>query len=214
MPFDHIPPLLNNNGSKIILLVLDGLGGLPIEAGGKTELEAANTPNMDKLAAEGTLGQTIPIRPGITPGSGPAHLALFGYDPLTYDVGRGALEATGAGMQVAPGDVAARGNFCTLDADGNITDRRAGRISGEEAKPAIEKLAANSSIDGVDIEVKQLKEYRFAVVMRGEGLGAEIADTDPQRTGVAPLPVTATDDASQKAAELFPTMGTKSSGDA
>ncbi|NOH13861.1 MAG: phosphoglycerate mutase, partial [Chloroflexi bacterium] len=117
-------------------------------------------------------------------------------------VGRGALEATGAGLVVNPGDVAARGNFCTLDAEGNITDRRAGRISGEEAKPAIEKLK-QISIDGVNIEVKQLKEYRFAIVMRGAGLGAEIEDTDPQRTGVPPLAVTATDDASQNAAGLF-----------
>ena len=202
MPLDFIPPLLNNNGRKIILLVLDGLGGLSLETGGKTELETAHTPHMDTLSQEGSLGETIPIRPGITPGSGPAHLAMFGYDPLTYDVGRGALEATGAGMRVDPGDVAARGNFCTLDSAGKITDRRAGRISGIEAEPAIRKLQ-QVSLPGVEIEVKQLKEYRFAVVMRGEGLSADIADTDPQRTGVAPLAVTATHPASKKASEHF-----------
>jgi 2,3-bisphosphoglycerate-independent phosphoglycerate mutase len=202
MPKEYLKDLLIPSGSKIVLLVLDGLGGLPMEAGGKTELETAKTPNMDKLAAEGTLGQTIPIRPGITPGSGPAHLALFGYDPIVYDVGRGALEATGAGMDFQPGDVAVRGNFCTVDDNGLITDRRAGRIPSEEAIHVVEKLA-KVSIPGVETKVKLVKEYRFAVVMRGKGLHGEIADTDPQRTGVAPLPAVATDPNSEKTAELF-----------
>jgi len=113
MPFDYIPPLLRPEKTKIVLLVMDGLGGLPVEPGGPTELEAAATPNMDQLAREGTLGQTNPIRPGITPGSGPAHLALFGYDPIVYEIGRGTLEAVGVGLEVKNGDVAARGNFCT-----------------------------------------------------------------------------------------------------
>ncbi len=202
MPYEYIPPLLNKNNGKIILLILDGLGGLPMNLGGKTELETAHTPNMDKLASEGCLGQTIPIRTGITPGSGPAHLSLFGYDPLNYDVGRGVLSASGVGLSVRPGDIAVRGNFCTLDTDGNITDRRAGRIGHEEAKPIVEILKS-IKISGVDIEIAQVKEYRFTIVMRGEGLSDKIADTDPQKTGVPPLKVKAENTKSEKAAALF-----------
>ncbi len=204
MPFEELKPLLRPNGSKIVLLVMDGLGGLPIEPNGPTELEFAATPNMDRLAAEGTLGQTIPIRPGITPGSGPAHLALFGYDPLHHPVGRGVLSALGVGLEVRPGDVAARGNFCTMDSEGKITDRRAGRIPSEESAPLVEKLA-QIKIPGVEIEVRQVKEYRFVVVMRGEGLSPDLADTDPQVTGVPPLPVKPTKDtpAARRTAELF-----------
>ena len=204
MPFEELKPLLRPNGSKIVLLVMDGLGGLPIEPNGPTELEFAKTPNMDKLAAEGTLGQTIPIRPGLTPGSGPAHLALFGYDPLHHPVGRGVLSALGVGLEVHPGDVAARGNFCTMDAEGKITDRRAGRIPSEESAPLVEKLA-QIKIPGVQIDVRQVKEYRFVVVMRGEGLSPDLADTDPQITGVPPLPVKTTTDspAARRTAELF-----------
>ena len=202
MPYEYIPDLLKSKQSKIILLIMDGLGGLPIEAGGPTELEAAATPNMDRLAAEGTLGQITPIRPGITPGSGPAHLALFGYDPLHYEVGRGALEANGVGLDVNPGDIAVRGNFCTLDPNGLISDRRAGRISSEEAMPAIERLQS-IQLPGIELEVRQVKEYRFAVVMRGEGLYPQLNDTDPQVTGKAPLPIRALEPSAQRAADLF-----------
>ena len=202
MPFDYIPPLLRTASSKIVLLVMDGLGGVPIIAGGPTELEAAQTPNMDQLASEGALGQVTPIRPGITPGSGPAHLALFGYDPLEYEIGRGVLESVGVGLQVRLGDVAARGNFCTLDEHGNITDRRAGRIATEEALPLVESLK-NIVIPGISTEVRHVKEYRFAVVMRGENLNPEIDDTDPQRTGVPPLPATARSAAAEHTADLF-----------
>ncbi len=202
MPHEYLSPLLNENKGKIVMLILDGLGGLPMEQGGKTELESAQTPNMDQLAKSGTLGQTIPIRKGITPGSGPAHLALFGYDPLKFDVGRGVLSAFGVGLEVKPGDVAARGNFCTLDAEGNISDRRAGRIGHEEAKPILEKLKS-IKLPGVEIELAQVKEYRFTIVMRGESLHHQIADTDPQKTGVPPMQVEAKDKASQKAAGLF-----------
>ena len=132
--------LLAPNKSKIIMLVMDGLGGLAMNPGGLTELETAKTPNMDKLATDGILGQTIPISLGVTPGSGPAHLSLFGYDPLEFEVGRGVLEAIGVGMYVNKGDVAARGNFCTVDSAGLITDRRAGRIPTEEAAIVCEKL--------------------------------------------------------------------------
>ncbi len=202
MPFDHIPPLLRKADTKIVLLILDGLGGLPIEPGGPTELEAAKTPIMDRLAAEGTLGQTIPIRPGVTPGSGPAHLALFGYDPLVYDIGRGALSASGVGLDLKPGDIAVRGNFCTLDGGGNITDRRAGRISSELAAPLVDRLNT-IRLPGIELEVKQVKEYRFTVVMRGEGLHHDIDDTDPQATGVPPLPAVAQDPQAEKTADLF-----------
>ncbi len=202
MPYDYLKPLLRENGSKIVLLVLDGLGGLPMEAGGPTELEFARTPNMDRLAAEGILGLSIPIAPGVTPGSGPSHLALFGYDPLRNAVGRGALSAAGVGLDIRPGDVAARGNFCTLDADGNITDRRAGRIPSEESAPLVARLQ-QIEIPGVQVTVRQVKEYRFVVLMRGEGLHPALADTDPQQTGVPPLPVRATDPRAERTAELF-----------
>jgi 2,3-bisphosphoglycerate-independent phosphoglycerate mutase len=202
MPFTYLPPLVKSNQTKIVLLVLDGLGGLPMEAGGLTELEAARTPNMDRLAAEGTLGQTIPIRPGVTPGSGPAHLALFGYDPIQYQVGRGALEACGAGFNIKLGDIAVRGNFCTLDAEGRITDRRAGRIPTKAAAPLVDKLNT-IQVPGVDIEVRVVKEYRFAIVMRGDNLDPRIADTDPQQTGLAPLPVTNTAPEAGYTAALF-----------
>src|SRR5216110_679807 len=124
---DLIRDLQETNGTKIVLLVADGLGGLPLEPGGRTELETARRPNLDALAREGVCGLSIPVVPGITPGSGPGHLGLFGYDPLEYRIGRGVLEALGINFPVGPRDVAARGNFCTVDASGLITDRRAGR---------------------------------------------------------------------------------------
>ncbi|MEN8240352.1 MAG: 2,3-bisphosphoglycerate-independent phosphoglycerate mutase [Chloroflexota bacterium] len=202
MPFNYLPPLHQPNETKIALLILDGLGGLPIQPGGKTELETANTPVMDRLAAEGTLGQIVPIRPGITPGSGPAHLALFGYDPIQYMVGRGALSASGVGIKIKPGDIAVRGNFCSLDSSGKITDRRAGRISTETALPLVEKLN-QITLPDVEIEVKVVKEYRFTVVIRGENLHAEIEDTDPQTTGVPPLKVTAIEPHAEATAAIF-----------
>lgn len=201
MPFEYLTPLLHPAETKIVLLVMDGLGGLPVEPGGPTELEFAKTPHMDRLAAEGMLGQTIPIRPGVTPGSGPAHLALFGYDPLTYEIGRGVLEAVGVGLHVGRGDIAVRGNFCTLDTTGNISDRRAGRISTEEALPLVEKLK-DVQVPGVQTEVRHVKEYRFALVMRGEDLDPRVDDTDPQRTGVPPLEARARTSAAQRTADL------------
>lgn len=202
MPAEHLTPLLRNNvPSKIVLLILDGLGDIPSQPGGLTPLEAAATPHLDRLAAEGALGRTIPVRPGVTPGSGPAHLALFGYDPLHYLVGRGVMEALGIGMQVGPGDVAVRGNFCTLDAAGQIVDRRAGRISSEEAAPIIEILQG-VQVPGLQAEVQLVKEYRFALVLRGAGLDGDIEDTDPQVTGQPPLPAVARSAAAQNTAEL------------
>jgi 2,3-bisphosphoglycerate-independent phosphoglycerate mutase len=202
MPYSYLKPLLDDNGSKIILLVLDGLGDIATTPEGKTALELAHTPNLDRLAKEGTLGQTIPIRYGITPGSGPAHLALFGYEPLEYVVGRGALSAAGINLAVKTGDVAARGNLCTLDQVGNITDRRAGRISHEDAAPVVEILN-QVQIAGMTVEVRQEKEYRFVIVMRGEGLDPALSDTDPQQVNVPPLRVEAQKPEAQKAADLL-----------
>ena len=189
------------NDSKIVMLVADGLGGLPLEPGGKTELEAAATPNLDKLARRGVSGGSIPVKPGITPGSGPGHLALFGYDPLKYRIGRGALEATGIGFELGANDVAIRGNFVTLDGSGNIIDRRAGRISTAESAPLAAKLK-HVEIPGVQVFVEPVKEHRFVVVLRGEGLGGHVHDTDPQITGVPPLRPQATDAESQRTAEV------------
>jgi len=193
--------LKTENDSKIVLLVADGLGGLPLEPGGPTELEAAKTPNLDALAKIGTLGSSIPILPGITPGSGPGHLGLFGYDPLKHLIGRGALEATGVGFKLGPKDVALRCNFVTLDTVGNITDRRAGRIPTEESAPLAIKLR-EVKIAGVEIFVEPVKEHRFCVIFRGEQLGGNMADTDPQKTGVPPLDPHPHDAASQRTAEV------------
>ncbi|MCA9006901.1 MAG: phosphoglycerate mutase, partial [Planctomycetaceae bacterium] len=178
--------LQKKNDSKIVLLVSDGLGGLPLEPGGKTELETANTPNLDDLAKKGTLGRSIPVIPGITPGSGPGHLGLFGYDPLEFNIGRGVLEALGIDFELGPDDVAIRGNFCTLDDDGNITDRRAGRIASEIGAELCKKLD-KIEIPGVEVFVRHVKEYRLVIVLRAKGLGGDINDTDPQKTGVPPL---------------------------
>ncbi|MCI0711908.1 MAG: 2,3-bisphosphoglycerate-independent phosphoglycerate mutase [Chloroflexi bacterium] len=180
--FDMMRRLARDEGGKIILLVLDGLGGLPLEATGKTELETANTPNMDKLAGAGSLGAIVPVARGISPGSGPAHLALFGYDPIQFDIGRGVLSAFGVGMDVQWNDVMARGNFATLDENGIVTDRRAGRISTEEAEKRLDVLRS-IEIPGVTITLKAEKEYRFVLHVRGEGLSGHVADTDPQVTG-------------------------------
>ncbi len=188
--------------SKIVMVVADGLGGLPREPGGQTELEAASTPHLDDLAARGILGSSLPILPGISPGSGPGHLALFGYDPLQYVIGRGALEATGIGFELEDGDVAIRCNFCTLDADGNISDRRAGRIPTEESAPLAVRLR-EVKVPGVEIFVEPVREHRFVVVLRAAGrLAGQVRDTDPQATGVPPLEPVADDPASERTAEI------------
>lgn len=178
--------LHTRNDSKIVMMVADGLGGLPQTPAGKTELETAATPNLDALAQIGVQGGSIPVAHGISPGSGPGHLGLFGYDPLKYLIGRGALEATGIGFQLQPGDVAVRCNFCTLDADGNISDRRAGRIPTEQSAPLAIRLR-DVKVEGVEIVVEPVKEHRFVVVFRGPGLEGNVRDTDPQATGVPPL---------------------------
>ena len=190
-----------SNGSKIVMLVADGLGGLPMTPGGKTELETASTPNLSALAKLGVQGASIPVKPGIAPGSGPGHLGLFGYNPLQYKIGRGALEATGIGFELKEGDVAIRCNFCTLDSNGKISDRRAGRISSEESAPLAISLR-QIKIAGIEIFVEPVKEHRFVVVFRGAGLGGNVADTDPQMTGVPPLDPIAGDQSSERTAQV------------
>ncbi len=193
--------LMIKNESKIVMLVADGLGGLPMTPGGKTELETAKTPHLDALAVRGVQGASITVKPGISPGSGPGHLGLFGYDPIQYQIGRGALEATGIGFALQPGDVAIRCNFCTLDGEGLISDRRAGRISSDDSAPIAISLR-QIKIPGVQIFVEPVKEHRFVVVFRGEGLGGDVDDTDPQATGVPPLDPVARNEASEKTASV------------
>lgn len=202
MDLHHLTRSLHQpNDSKIVMLVADGLGGLPLTPEGPTELQAAKTPNLDQLARIGVQGGSIPVKPGISPGSGPGHLALFGYDPLQYVIGRGALEATGIGFALKDGDVAVRCNFCTLDAQGLIVDRRAGRISSEQSAPLARRLN-QVQIPGVEVFVEPVKEHRFVVVFRGPGLDGNVADTDPQRVGAAPLAAQAMDASSQRTAEI------------
>jgi len=197
---DLMRELREDNKSKIVLLVADGLGGLALEPGGKTELETARTPNLDTLAREGVCGLSLPVLPGITPGSGPGHLGLFGYDPLQYRIGRGILEALGINFDVGPRDVAVRGNFCTVDAAGKITDRRAGRPTTEHCVEMC-RLMQQIKMPGVELFVEPVREHRFVLVLRGDGLGDAVNDTDPQTTGHAPLTAKGADAASQKTAD-------------
>jgi 2,3-bisphosphoglycerate-independent phosphoglycerate mutase len=176
--------------TKIVLLVIDGLGGLPRPVTGKTELETARKPNLDKLANRGSCGLTDPVALGITPGSAPGHLALFGYDPIKFNIGRGVLEAMGVDFPLKAGDIAIRGNFCTIDRKGLVIDRRAGRISTEK-NTELCRLMDRQVVDGVIVFVSPVKEHRFIVVFRGKNLSPEVSDSDPQQTGVAPRAVTA-----------------------
>ncbi len=202
MQQEILDTLITENKSKIIYLIMDGLGGLPRDVDGKTELETAKTPNLDKLATEGCLALLDPIGHGMTPGSGPAHLALFGYDPIEDNVGRGILSALGVDFGVTGRDVCARLNFCTLDSDGNVTDRRAGRIPTDLNEKLCQKLQDNITLsDGIEFFMKTESEHRALLVIRGDGLGGNIIDTDTQKTGVPPLEAVGKDEASKKTAK-------------
>jgi 2,3-bisphosphoglycerate-independent phosphoglycerate mutase len=202
---DLIRELREPSDSKIVLLVADGLGGLPLQAGGKTELETAKTPHLDALAGEGVCGLSLPVLPGVTPGSGPGHLGLFGYDPLQYRIGRGILEALGIQFPVGARDVAIRGNFCTVDADGKITDRRAGRPTTERCTAMCKKLR-QIQVPGMELFVEPVREHRFVVVFRGDNLGDAVNDTDPQIVGHKPLPAEGADAASRNTAQAVNTF--------
>ncbi len=180
--------------SKIVLLVVDGLGGLPMEPDGQTELESAATPNLDALAARSDLGLSRPVAAGVSPGSGPGHLALFGYDPIRFQVGRGVLSALGVGFELQRSDLAARINFATLDGAGKISDRRAGRIPSEKGEELVRLLNENIELDGAEVAIVHEKEYRAVAIFRGEGFSGELYDTDPQRVGLEPLSVRPIDD--------------------
>ena len=186
MDLDFISRLKKPADTKIVLLVIDGLGGLPRDLDNKTELEAADTPNLDNLASKGICGLQQPVLPGITPGSGPGHLGLFGYDPVKYKVGRGVLSALGIDFDLKPNDVAARGNFCSLNENGLVTDRRAGRIPTEK-NMGLCKLLRKIELKDTEFFIETVKEYRFLLVLRGEHLSGELMDTDPQMLGKKPL---------------------------
>jgi len=191
--------LVTGGTGKIVMLVLDGLGGLPRVPGGKTELETARTPNLDALAEQSTLGLSQPCGPGVTVGSGPGHLALFGYDPVQYEIGRGALEALGGDFELGPDDLAARGNFCTLDEQGLISDRRAGRLPSEQSRD-LARLLGEIRMGGAEFFILPVKEHRFAWVMRAPGLSDALSESDPLRTGLPPLAVQALAPEAEKAA--------------
>ncbi|MBI2878878.1 MAG: 2,3-bisphosphoglycerate-independent phosphoglycerate mutase [Candidatus Rokubacteria bacterium] len=187
MDLELIRTLVVPNTTRIVLLSADGLGGLPDPATGRSELETARLPHLDELAARSACGLIRHVGPGITPGSGPGHLGLFGYDPLRYQVGRGILEALGIDFPLQPGDVAARGNFCTVDGVGRITDRRAGRIGTELCATLARRLRA-IRLPGVETFVEPVKEHRFVLVLRGSGLSGRLSETDPQLLGTPPRP--------------------------
>ena len=189
-------------GGKLLLVVLDGVGGLPHPKTGLTELESAHTPNFDELARAGVVGLSEPVGPGITPGSGPGHLALFGYDPIAGNIGRGALSALGIGLKLSPQDLGVRLNFCTIDQDGNVADRRAGRIATELNRELVAALA-EIEIDGVEIELATESQHRAVLVLRGPGLHPAVRETDPQLVGMPPLEPVALEPAAERTAALL-----------
>ena len=197
--FPHIADICQSTPSKVVMLVVDGLGGAPHPETGKSELEEARTPNLDKLASRSVCGLTTPVMPGVTPGSGPGHLSLFGYDPVKYLIGRGALEALGIDVEIREGDVAARGNFCTVDGQGKLVDRRAGRISSQESIPLCEQLD-QIEVPGLEVSILPVQDYRFVALFRGEGLSEDVTETDPQILGVPPKRVEAMNPGAEKTA--------------
>ncbi|MBI4591010.1 MAG: 2,3-bisphosphoglycerate-independent phosphoglycerate mutase [Candidatus Rokubacteria bacterium] len=201
MDLELIRSLVVPNTTKLVLLSLDGLGGLPHPDTGKSELETARIPNLHALAARSACGLLRHVAPGITPGSGPGHLGLFGYDPLRYQVGRGILEALGIDFELRAGDVAARGNFCSVDRSGRITDRRAGRISTDLCVTLCQRLRA-IRVPGAKLFVEPVKEHRFVLVLRRTGLSGKLSETDPQALGVPPPPVRALAPAARRTATL------------
>ena len=199
---EFIQKMTEPNDTKIVMLILDGLGGLPRTPDGLTELETARRPNMNALATKSALGLTIPVAYGLTVGSGPGHLGIFGYDPIEHQIGRGALEALGVDFDLAPDDIAGRGNFCTIDNNGIVVDRRGGRLSTPEAMK-LAKILNNIKIEGAQFFIEPVKEHRFAFVLRAEGLGANLTDGDPLKNGYAPLEIEGRDVPSKKAAKLI-----------
>ena len=201
MDLKMIKRLAKPGTSKIILLIVDGLGGLPVGLGGFTELETADPQNLNSLCKEGTCGMHNPVGPGITPGSAAGHLALFGYDPLKYQVGRGVAETLGIGFDLKASDVAARGNFCTTDKNGKVTDRRAGRLSTEKTIELCE-LLGQIELPDVRILLKPIKQYRVALILRGDQLSAVIEGSDPGQTGRKPLEIRARQPEARETAKL------------
>jgi len=193
--FEHMKKISRTSPSKIVLLVIDGVGGLPHPETHKTELGSAKKPNLNRIARESLCGLIDPISPGITPGSAPGHLAIFGYDPVKYTVGRGIIEALGIDLELKPKDIAARGNFCTVDDKGTIIDRRAGRISTEKnadlCRVLNETFRCTQGSSEVEILVTPVKEHRFVLILRGEDLSPDITDSDPQQVGLAPKKIQA-----------------------
>lgn len=201
---DRLPDaIVQSAQTRIVFVVMDGLGGLPDPATGRTELETARTPNLDRIARGASAGLGMPVGRGITPGSGPGHLALFGYDPIEFNIGRGVLSALGIDFPLRAGDIAARLNFATFDADGNIVDRRAGRPNDEENARLVDKLRAGVQPPaGIELYFESEREHRLVLILRGENLSADLSDTDPQKTGVPPLPVTPTGEMSRGSARI------------
>ena len=200
MDLKFLHELITPAHTKIVMLILDGLGGLPQGPGGKTELETALTPHLDSLAALSALGLSQPVGPGITVESGPGHLALFGYDPLEYRIGRGVLEAVGLGIELGPNDVAVRGNYCSVDASGVVTDRRAGRIPNDVSKALSRQLSTR--IEDITFQVETVREHRLAIVLRGPGLSADVSCSDPQKNGYKPLVLSAITPQADKTARV------------
>jgi 2,3-bisphosphoglycerate-independent phosphoglycerate mutase len=199
--FEHMKKLSRTSPSKIVLLIMDGIGGLPHPKTGKTELESARRPNLNRIARDSLCGLIDPVGPGITPGSAPGHLAIFGYDPVKYNIGRGVVEALGIDLELKPDDIAARGNFCTVDDKGIITDRRAGRLSTEK-NAELCRLLNNIAIGGAEISVLTVKEHRFVLILRGKALSPELIDSDPQLPGLAPRKIEALSPQAQRTAEI------------
>jgi len=193
--------LAGQTDSKLVMVVIDGVGGLPVK--GKTELEAAKIPNLDHLASKSTCGLIDPIAYGITPGSGPSHLALFGYDPFEFEIGRGVMEALGVGLKMTKNDLAARANFATIDEQGRIVDRRAGRIPTEKNEEICRFLQDKiPEVEGIHIRAHPGKEHRFVVMFQGEGLREDLTDTDPQKDGLTAKKVKPLSPEAQRTADI------------